>query len=83
MVNSINIEGKIFYKISEHDLIQSYNRGKTILWIFKTGNGLDKIIFSKKSELGDAIISHINFFIEMKTVFNIQFSTKYFYFVQI
>lgn len=83
MTNSINIEGKTYYRISETELIQVYNKGKTILWFFETDYGLDKIIFSKRSELGDVIIEHIKFFIEMKTKFNIQFSTKYFYFVQI
>lgn len=83
MTNSINIEGKTYYKISETDLLQVYNKGKIILWFFETDYGLDKIIFSKRSELGNVIIEHINFFIEMKTKFEIRFSTKYFYFVQI
>nr|DAR89488.1 MAG TPA: hypothetical protein [Caudoviricetes sp.] len=83
MVNSINIDGKMYYKISETDLIQVYNKSKSILWLFETDYGLDKIIFSKRSELGNVIIEHIKFFIEMKTKFEIQFSTKYFYFVQI
>ena len=83
MATSISIEGKIFYKISEQDLVQAYNKGKTILWFFETDYGLDKIIFSKRSELGNVIIEHIKFYIEMKTKFVIQFSTKYFYFVQL
>ena len=80
---NIVIDDKRYYKVSEQDFIYSYNKGKNVLWIFKTDYGLDKIIFSKSSELVDAIIMHIKFFIEMKNKFNIQFSTKYFYFVQI
>jgi len=80
---NIVIDGKRYHKVSEQGFIYAYNKGKNVLWIFKADYGMDKIIFSKSSELGDAIITHIKFFIEMKTKFNIQFNTNYFYFVQL
>lgn len=80
---TIKTEGKTYYRISEKNLIHAYNEGKNILWIFKSDYGLDKIIFSKRSEFGDIIIEHIKFFIEMKEKFNIPFSSKNFYFVQL
>lgn len=45
MNNSINIEGITYYQISEQNLVHAYNKGKQILWIFKTDHGLDKFIF--------------------------------------
>ena len=84
--NSNNIEGITYYQISKQNLLHAYNKGKQILWIFKTDHGLDNIIFfffSKRSELGEVIIEHIKSYIEMKTVFNIPFSSKYFFFVLI
>lgn len=83
MNNSINIKGITYYQISEQNLVHAYNKGKQILWLLKTEYGLGNIIFSKRSELGDVIIEHIKIFIKMKNKFDIQFSTKYFYFVQL
>ena len=71
MKNIISIEGKTYYQISEQNLVHAYNKGKQILWLFKTDYGLDNIIFSKRSELGNAIIEHIKFFIEMKNKFDV------------